>query len=916
VAGDPSADQNFVTGDVVNIAARLEQAADPGDILIGTETHRLARDAVHVEPVEPMELKGKPERVAAFRLLEVLPGAPALARRLNSPLVGRQEELARLREALGDAVSRRTCRMTTVVGDAGVGKSRLASELVNGVDEVVRVAWGRCLPYGEGITFWPVAEVVKTSAGIEDQDTPEVARTKIRKIVETADDPPGIADRVATAIGLGEGTGDIQETFWAVRKLLEHLAASYPLVVVFEDIHWAEGTFLDMLQYVASFSTEVPILVLCTARPDIREIRPGWGDVSDMIFLQALSTEECSLLIENLLGQAGLTGRVADRITESAEGNPLFVEEMLRMLIDERVLVRDNGHWNASGDLTRVSIPGTINALLAARLDQLQNEERAVIQRAAVIGKVFWWGAVSDLSPEDHRSRVASHLQALLRKELVRPDRSTFSGEDAFRFSHILVRDAAYGSMPKRSRADLHRRFASWLERKAGDRVAEFEEILGHHLERSYLYRTELGPVDDEAASIGRRAAEHLAAAGRRAQAHGDISASDNLLTRAADLLPPDDPARSAILADLGMVLAQSDIRRADQLLTEAMEEARATGDRTLEARAATRRVFVRLLLDPHVDQQASLDETGRWQAVFQDAGDDAGLAEAERVVGVLHFWQGQAAEAALELEQAMVHAGTAEDRRQEAETLKWLAIVHALGPTPVDEAIGHLESVLDRAHGNRRVEIAVTRTRAEMEAMRGRFEAARELITRAKTLTDDLGDLVGMAAVQRHSAAIEMLAGDPQAAETALRPACEMLERISDWGHLSSHLPDLGDTVYSQGRYEEALELSLKAERITIEGDVDAEIRWRQLRARSLARMGRHDEALALASEAVRSAADTDYLDLHAKARLALAEVLIQAGRVLEATSALNEALDLQRRKGNVVGAEHTGALLEDLRN
>jgi class 3 adenylate cyclase/tetratricopeptide (TPR) repeat protein len=734
VAGDPSGGQSFVTGDAVNVAARLEQAAEPGEILIGMETYRLVRDAARVEPIDPLELKGKAEGVAAFRLMGISPGAPSFARRLDSPLVGREQELAILQRVLDEAASQRACRVATVVGDPGVGKSRLVNEVATRVGDRARILWARCLPYGEGITFWPVAEAVKDAARIDEADPPEAARSKIRGLVSDVEDGADIADRVTAAIGLGEGGGEIQETFWAVRRLLEELARDRPLIVVFEDIHWAEATFLDLLEYVVGFSAGYPMLLLCTARPDIREARPDWGNVGEMLPLEPLTEEQSEKLISNLLGKTGLAGTVHARVTEAAEGNPLFVEEMLRMLIDEGLLKRDNGHWAARGDLSTVSVPGTISALLSARLDQLQAEERAVIQRASVVGKVFWWGAVTELSPQDARPRVGSHLQTLVRKELVRPDRSGFPGEDAFRFSHILVRDAAYGSMPKRARADLHERFASWLQRRAGTRIVEFEEILGYHLEQAYRYRAELGPVDDPARGVAAGAAERLAAAGRRAFAHGDVSATVNLLSRAVELLPPDDPFRLSVLPDLGIALAQSDMPRADAVLTEALEAARSTGDRILEARASTRRVLVRLLLDPQVRQDLSLQEAERWVGVFREAGDDAGLAESMRVVGTIHLWQGRAAVAEKDLEQAIAHARRAGDRRQEAEVLRWLAIVIAEGPTPADEGIRRLEAISERGAGDRRVELAVIRSRAELEAMQGRTEVARELISRERS--------------------------------------------------------------------------------------------------------------------------------------------------------------------------------------
>ena len=914
VAGDPSTGQTFVTGDTVNVAARLEQAAEPGDVLIGEATHRLVRDAVIVKPLDPLVLKGKAERVPAFRLLDVTPGAAPFARRLDSPLVGRDEELGRLRRILDEAVAGRVCRLATVVGDAGLGKTRLVNELLDREAGRVRILWARCLPYGEGITFWPVAEMVKAAAGIGEADPPEDARSKLGDLVAAAEDGVEVAQRVSAAIGLGDGAGDIQETFWAIRRLLEILAQETPLIVVVEDIHWAEPGLLDLLQYLARFSAGHPVFVLCTSRPEIRDLRPDWATVAETIALEPLDEEECERLIANLLGRVDLTGDVRTRITDAAEGNPLFVEEMLRKLIDDGHLERDDGHWTARGDLSRVAVPGTINALLSARLDQLEAEERAVIQRASVVGKVFWWGAVTELSPEGDRPRVGSHLQTLLRKELVRPDRSGFAGEDAFRFSHILVRDAAYESMAKRARAELHERFASWLERKAGGRVAEFEEILGYHLEHAYRYRAELGPVDEPTRVVAGRAAEHLAAAGRRALSNWDVAATLNLFSRAIDLLPADEPLRLEILPDLGIVLAQADIPRADAVLTEAVDAARAANDPLLEARAGVRRVFVRLLLDVQADQDASLEEAERYASMFEERHDDLGLSEALNLAGIIRFWQGRAAVAEEDLSRAIHHARRAGGRRQEAEGHKWLAIATSIGPTPVGQGIRRLESILDEGGQDRRVEIAVLRMRGWLEANEGRFPEAREPIARAKAIASELGDQVGVAAVLRDSAAVAMLAEDPVTAEAELRTAYELLERMSDFGHLASFAPDLGDAVYAQGRYEEALRLSEIAEGINIEGDVDANVRWRQLRAKALARLGRLEEAESLALEAVQVIARTDYLDLHAQVLLALAEVLRLAGRTTEAVSAVRDARDLYRRKGNVVAARRAESLLGEL--
>jgi hypothetical protein len=788
------------------------------------------------------------------------------------------------------------------------------NEFVAQAGEDARVLWARCLPYGEGTTLLPVVELVREAAGIDESDSPDEARAKVAALTAGVEDGSNVAERVSAAIGLGESAADIQQTYWAVRRLLEVLATQRPLITVFEDIHWAEPTLLDLLQYVVRFSAGHSIFLVCTSRPDIRETRPDWRNEMNPIPLEPLSESESEELISNLLGRAGLSGTVRERITLAAEGNPLFVEEMLRMLIDEGHLQRDDGHWAASGDLTNVSVPGTINALLSARLDQLESEERAVIQRASVIGKTFWWGAISELSPEPERSLVSSHLHTLLRKELVRPDTSAFAGEDAFRFSHVLVRDAAYESTPKRARADLHERFASWLARTAGDRTAEFGEIIGAHLESAYRYRVELGPPDDETRALAREAADQLSAAGRRAFDKADVPAAVSLLTRAVDLLPAEDPARLELLSDLGQAFALSDIARADAVLNEAVDGARAAGDRKLEARAGIRQLFVRLLFDPEADQRRSLEEAERYLASFEEWEDDLGIAEAGRLIATIRLWQGHSEVAEQHLERALAHAKRAEDRRQEAEILRWLALAIAEGPVPAGEGIRRAESISGQGRGDRRVEIGVARTRAVLEAMRGNFDTAREQIARSKALADELGHRVALAGVCRDSGTILMLAGDPARAESELRIGYEILEEISDFGHLSSFAPDLGDYVYAQGRYVEAFALSEFAEGINIEGDADASVRWRQLRAKTLARRGQHDEAEAMARVAVDMIAVTDNLNLHAHALMSLAEVLRLQDRKPEAAAAVREALELLQRKGNIVGESSAASKLAEL--
>ena len=453
------------------------------------------RDAVVADPIAPLELKGKSEPVAAWRLHDVLPGAAGVTRRLDTPLVGRVVELARLRSAVDQVVLERSCRVVTVLGDAGVGKSRLAAELVASLGEDAHVLEGRCLPYGNGITYWPLVEIVR--------------RLDLDALLAGEPDGETVHGRLLEAVGRAEPHSRSDELYWAFRRLLETLARERPVLLVLDDVQWAEPAFLDLIEYLAGWTRDAPILVCCLARSDLAELRPAWAG-TPTIQLAPLQRDDARQLLENLAGP--LDQDAADAVGRATGGNPLFLEEMLRMLVEDGVLVERDGRLQALTDVESMRVPDTVQAVLAARLDRLEPLERAVLQRAAVIGQVFWWGAVADLTPPEDEREVAGVLQALVRKGLIRPDLGTFAGEDGFRFAHILVRDAAYDSMPKRLRADLHERCADWIEARTGA-PPELDEILGHHLEQAHAYRIELAPPGAAESALAARAAERLALA-------------------------------------------------------------------------------------------------------------------------------------------------------------------------------------------------------------------------------------------------------------------------------------------------------------------------------------------------------------------------------------------------------------------
>jgi class 3 adenylate cyclase/tetratricopeptide (TPR) repeat protein len=888
VAGDHSSGQAFATGHAVVVAERLQKAARSGEILLGDATRRLVRNAALVEPLEPLQVKGKKDAVEAWRLIGVLEGAPAFARRLDAPMVGREHELAKLRNAFDEAVQERECRLVTVVGSAGIGKSRLAKELLTNVGDEASVLLGRCLPYGEGITYWPLRDVVREAAG-------DLTQAHIEDLLEGDEDAERIAARVAGAIGVAEQAGAAEETNWAVRRMLERLAGDRPLIVGFDDLQWAEPTFLELVEYLVGWSRDAPILFVCLARPELLDKHPTWLAISPSstsITLEPLSEREAESLLELLRGEAELSSDLLTRITQAAEGNPLFVEQMLAMIIEEGA--------PAAG----LSIPPSIHALLAARLDRLEPEERAVIERASVIGKEFWRGAVVDLSGEDERPSVGTHLMTLMRKDLVRPSRSIFPREDGFRFRHILIRDAAYLGIPKETRADLHERYAGWLERAAGERAAELDEILGYHLEQALRYREELGPIGEDELALAARAGERLGTAGRRAiVGGGDAGAAASLISRAVSLLPDDHPLRGELLTELASALMMTgSFERADEVLGEALSAALATDDARLEARALLEREFHKIFAGSMEASRTIPQVTARAIPVLEEAGDHLGLARAWRLRGEVAVLAGQWGARAEALERALEHARLAKDEREEATLVGLLVMALYFGPTPVDEAVARCERFLTEVSGQRSIEAAISSSLAGLVAMRGDFDQARELWAGASSKYEELGLSYRRAVRTVIAADIEALAGDDQAAERELRSGYDTLERMGEKGARAVVAAYLAESLSRRGRDDEAAGYAEIAATLAAADDLVPQVLWRSVQAKVLARRGELNEAEELAREAVRMVESTDFPDLQAVTSLSLAEVLESAGETDEAGELIVRAQAIYERKGNVV--------------
>jgi predicted ATPase/class 3 adenylate cyclase len=921
VAGDPTRGDSFVTGDTVNVAQRLEAAAAPGEILIGGATYRLVRGVVRAESLGGLAVKGKEQPVDAFRLLDVVPGAPSQVRRLESPLVGREHERDLLRHAFDRAVEENACHLFTVLGPAGVGKSRLVLEFASEIQGRADVVTGSCPPYGEGTTFLPLLEVIRQATGIAADDGPAEARAKLVSALRNGGSEESnapAADAISALIGLGEGASAGELGFWSVRKLLETVAKKSPLVLVLDDLHWAEASLLDLTDHLAEWSRESPILLVCMSRPELLDARPSWGGGkrnASSIFLEPLSDAESEHLIRNLLGGQALDGPARTRIRESAEGNPLFLEEMLSMLIDDGLLREEEGQWSAAEGVPDIPTPLTIQTLLAARLDRLDPDERRVLERGAIEGKTFHRGAVEALTTSDAPDDVGRCLERLVRKELIRPDSASFAGEHAYRFRHVLFREVAYAALPKKVRAELHERFAGWLEGVAGRRLTEWEEQLGYHLEQAFRYQVEVGRLDAHGQELGVRAGGLLASAGRRALDRGDATAAVNLLTRAAALFPRDDPLRTSLLPALGAALRETgELVRAEEVLEDALERARESSDRLTELSARIEQAALHLSSDPGAaDTDALVHEVERAIPVLEELGEDRALAEAWSIVGsALGLWNGRFARGERALEQALEHSRRALDRRQEAFIVSRLGFSWQWGPTPVPVAIARCREIRERAAGDRLIEAGISRYLACLEARLGRFDLGRSLAAEAREGFEELGMRLTAEAVRSFSCAdIELLASNYAEGERQLRIAETALTAMGERAYLATVRAFLARALYGQGRFGEAAELAAAARDTTGSYDVWTHAMSRGIQAKVLARSGDCAEATELAREALDRVSRTDGLELLGLALLELAEVLRLCDVADHARPYVEEALRCFERKGAPVLVERARTML-----
>jgi class 3 adenylate cyclase/tetratricopeptide (TPR) repeat protein len=914
-------DRNFVAGDAANAAARLQQRAEAGEILLAESTYRLVRDAVDAERLAPLELKGKREAIGAYRLLALRDGSDT-ASRLDAPLVGRRDALAQLEWVLERAVAERDCRLVTVVGGPGIGKSRLTHEFAESVDGHATVLRGRCLPYGEGITFWPLAQMVRQAAGIHEGDGPGESVARIEALLPPDGDAHSIAETIAHLTGLKETTGVVAEGFWAVRRLFATLAAERPLVVLLDDAHWAEATLLELIENLARHSESVPIVLLCASRPELLERLPEWGHSagagpSTVVRLEPLDDAACDRLIAELLGESQSLPEVRDHVAGRAEGNPLFIEQLISMLIDDGRLESLEGRWVAVGDLDNITVPPGIHALLAARLELLGPDERAVLGRAAVMGQTFYVGALADLSGPDLTVKTPSLLLELVRKELIRPSRSDFRDEEAFEFRHLLIRDAAYDAVTKESRADLHARFADWLERTAGERLAEYAEIVGWHLEQAHRYLAELGPIDERGEELARRAADRLAGAGWTASSRGDTSAGVKLRSRALALMTPDDPRRPQLLGDLGDALLWAGrFDEADRALAEAIELADRAGDERTRVRSYLSQLRLRFQVDPDVDY-AELEAEGLAMAArCETNGDDFSAARAWRLVSWARYGLCQLEGMREPAERAYEFDSRAKDPHYPHDDLVGIIVALSFGPTPASRALVEGSEVLERVRGHRGAEAYALCFLGQLRGMLGERDAAREMILKGVADRQVLGDLPGAAMSRGEGLGyfVEMVRGDTQAAEVELRRAYQELSSMGDKSYLALTAGWLARCLFALGRYDEADDLATVSEQAAARSWIAAQVCWRGVRALLLAHRGEVEAGETLAREAVELALRTDRVDTQTGALMDLAELLRMSGQTAEAIPVVTHALQRYERKEVLPAAARARALLDEL--
>lgn len=876
---DGSQDQKLATGDAVNLAARLEQAAPVDEILIGEATWQLVRDKVLLEAVPDVEAKGKSQPQRAWRVLGVR-GHEGELRQYERPLVGRSNELRRLRAVYEEIEDERRPRLVTVVAEPGAGKSHFIHEALSQIAYDARWVYGHCLPYGDGITFWPLSMMLRQAANVDADEPPAEALERLRLMI----DVPGAADRLASVTGLSTESFPLHEVYWAARMVMRRMAQAQPLVVVVDDLQWAEPAFLDLLTHVLRQTEDAPILLLVAARPELLEEHPHWsvGEGCMRLNLGPLPATAIAEVVQERLGPRRLPEALLRRLVEASGGNPLYAEQFLSI-------------WAESDGSSQLPMPPSIQALLTERLDRLGRNERAAVEPAAVIGMEFERPALDTLSPEALRPGLDELLGSLERKQFVR-----HHGGGLFRFHHHLVREAVYGGLLKRTRAQLHLQFVRWAEQAYAARALEMDEILGFHLEEAHQCLRELGPLDSEGEAAGREAAERLSRAARRVFARGDMHAAVNLFGRAAALSPPASATRIALQTDEAEALLE--LGRFDDA-RQRIDDALAQGpDELPRAALALLQMRVRLFAEPGDWASAALSLAESLIPVFEREQAHGALARAWRLIGFQHGVAGRYGASTTAVQRSTEHARLAGDERLVARNAMGLALSTLHGPTPVPEAIAICEDLRKGGLSDRQAEGKLLCALAQLHALDGSFERARGLVQEGRQLLRELGQGVRVAATAVDLLLVELLAGDLAAAEQAALDDYAFLTQAKE----SYHRPTLAALLarvlgQMPERADEAMRYTEVAEQGAAADDVDAQARWRCARAPLLLQAGDAPAALKLAEEALDWARRSDAPLLQAEALLQQARAQQALGDV-RASASREQAVALLQAKGDRV--------------
>ena len=871
-----------VHGPVLRAAVELLGLSSSGEILVGDATWRLGSGAARFE--------GLSGRVAGcWRLVEAVAEIPARPL-LDVPLVGRTEELAALGAALEQVVDDRRPGLAMVVGEPGIGKTRLAREFTERLGEEARVLVGRCLAYGDGITYWPLREILREAAGGDDLEV-------LHELVATADDGEAIVRRLTAVAGFHGDVHSVEDVRWAARRLFETLAQQRPLVLVLDDVHWAEPTLLDLLRHVLEVGQDAPVLLVALARPDPDGAYGLLDDSGSRIAVDGLSAAEGETLMDRIDPGGALLPEQRARIVDAADGNPLFLEQLVAFAGERR----DGG---------ALEVPPTLRALLAERLDRLGPGERVVVECAAIVGREFSADAVAQLLPASARARLPRHFEALTQKGLVRRDGR------AFRFAHVLVQQAAYRSISKARRSDLHERHADWLEGS----VPNVHELIGHHLEAAFAFRVEIGRLDAEGQRVAARAGAQLAAAGRRAFERGDTAATIALLRRAGHLLVDEPAERLDLVPALGRALFEEGrVPDAEEVLARALEEAnrfRLEGPGFLVALA---QASLRMQTDPPRSLDDVLELGERALAAFERLGDERGIAKALDLVHEVHWNRGDLTESRGTAERALRHAERAGDLRLQAQQRTRIGAVICMGLTPIDECVEFLEATRAWAqlHEMSALDALCLLTLGRLRLQREWSDEAHELLREGLAILEGLGMRIPAASYASVSSLAWSMT-NPEFIEDLVRDGYAALKDLGEKGALSTVAVNLAHVLYEKGDYEGAERMVSECEALVggASDDVASEAGWRGAKAMLLARRGRQAEADALIREAVAIAGATNFLDTIGDVQLASGEVHALAGRIDEAVEAIHVALRLYQEKGFVTTADAVRRRMDEVRS